>query len=738
MPQCPDLTRRPLIADHLQITTMSTLATQSLSATRLIDDWPRFSSYPEPVRTDVMRKLQWIAIIQPARHGEKEGLKRQAARDLRKSVGAINRYLRWFADGGWENLIDARHAGVGAKGLPEPFKSYVAGIFDKLQRNDDGREAHRQLIDRWQCWRQTGSSDFQIPGYEFAPAPDPATGEPRGWSYDNLLKLRPKKAARANAKQGPQAASVYLPPVLTTRIGSAYLSRVLFDDQDLDNLLADGFLAISGITSAQKPVSFNSLDFYTAAHLDQHLRAQYKDPDSGRDKTLSGQEFAWFTIHHLQTRGYRTDALGSELIQEHGTAKTWANRDLISLSGHHSLEDALFALTGGKCIVNRSGKFDSPLFADMCFRPSGSGNFKFKTWLESAFRLLRTYMQGLPGPTGSMERINGKEETYGIRLAEKNLLSAIYQTVDPGTQEFLRANLRHELLDLATFHQLVLAVYRAVNARTLHNLEGWSQCGFTIPLWRPSPQSETWFTQDELADIQDPDEKRFLLKRINANRELLTKEERLSPGMAMQIEAARDANCIAKLKDECVGLLLPTAWAVEKTVASNHCFSLPNPLWPDTHETYVASWDHKGAQVTLDAGKKVLVYHNPFSDGRAHVHDMNGAYITTLFPTVRAEPFRQDKTLIQLAARAKVKAGHEAHLKARLADIADGRVQDRKHNQVILDLTREARRRSANAVQENAAAAEQRAFASHGAAADDALAHVTPAPDNTHTDDLDF
>ena len=716
---------------------MNSLATQSLQATRLIDDWSKFSAYPDAVQTDVLRKLKWIAQIRPAGRGKKESLKTQAARELKVSVGAINRYLGWFRQGGWENIIDERHAGAGAKGLPELFKSYVAGIFDALQREDDGREAHRKIIDRWHCWRESGSPDFKIPGYDHAPNANPSTGEPKGWSYDNLLKLRPKKASRASSKQGPKAGSVFLPPVLTTRVGSAVLSRVLFDDQDLDNLLADGFLAISGITTAQKPVSFNSLDFYTASHLDQHLRAQYKDPDSGKDKTLGGMEFQWFQIHHLLTRGYRTDAIGTEIIEEHGTAKSWQAKDMTSLGGFHSFADALFALTGVR--INRSGKFNTPLLADMCFRPSSTGNFKFKTWLESAFRLLRTYMQALPGATGSRERDNGREETYGIRLAEKNLLSAIYQTVDPGTQEFLRANIRHELLDLATFHQLILAVYRAVNARTKHSLEGWPQCGFTISLWRPSERSESWFTQQELAEIEDPDEKRFLLKRINSNRDLLMKEERLSPGMALEIELARDAKHITKLKDEFVGLLLPTDWAARKTVGSNHCFTLPNPLWPDTLETYVASWDHKDMQVTLDAGKEILVYHNPFSGGRAQLHDMNGSYITTLFPTVRAEPFRQDKTLVQLATRAAVKSGHDAHLKARLADVAAGRVADREHNKVILDLTKEDRLRSANAVQAARDAAAARTFSTHGQAADDAIAKIKSITATAETDDgLDF
>ena len=718
---------------------MSTvLATQSRAAARLIDDWSKFTGYPDIVQSDVMAKLKWIARIRDAGRCSKGALVKQAAKDLGKSVGAVNRYLRWFKDGGWENVIDERHAGVGAKGLPEKFKSYVAGIFDGLQRDDDGREAHRKIIDRWACWRESGSPDFKIDGYDHPPSPDPATGEPKGWSYDNLLKLRPKKPARSSTKQGPKAASIYLPDILTTRVGSAVLSRVLFDDQDLDNLLADGFLAVAGITETQTPCCFNSLDFYTASHLDHHLRAQHKDPVTKKNKTLTGDEFAWFTIRHLQTWGWRKDHLGTELIQELGTAKTWQNQDLTSLGGFHSFEDALYALSGGKCIVNRSGRFDSPLFADMCFKPSSTGNFKFKTWLESAFRLLRTYMQGLPGAKGSRERDNGREETYGIKMVERKLLTAIAECADKPTQEFLREHIAHELMDLPTLHALVCAVYRAVNARTRHSLEGWHECRFTVPLWRPSERSETWFTHDELMSIADPEEKRFLIQRINANRDTLAKVDKLSPASALQIEMARDAGCIEKLKDEFVGLLFPRERAVRKTVLSDHTFTLPNPLWPDTLETYVASWDHKGAQVTLDSGKELLVYHNPYFDGRAQLHDMNGSYITTLFPTVRAEPFRQDKTLIQLKQRAAVASGHTVHVKARLADIAAGRVANREHNRVILDLTKEDRKRTATDEHNDRTAREEKQFASHGRAADDAMSNVEPVTPAATADDLDF
>jgi hypothetical protein len=661
------------------------LEDSSLSALRLIDDYPSFALEPDSIVSDVLKKLGWIVRIREAPRRSKGSIAEQAAKALGVSVGSVHRYCKDFRESGWKGLRDERTAGLGNKGLHPLFKSYVAGVFDVQQRDDDGMEAYRTIITRWTSWRETGDPQFAIAGYDSCPVPDPKTGIPHGWSYDNLLRLRPKKAQRSMTKQGPKAASNFLPPVLTTRVGSAVLSRVLFDDQDLDNLIADGHLAVAGIKKTQKPVSFNALDFFTAAHLDHHLRAMYKDASTGKDKTLTGVEFAWFTIKVLQSWGYRTDDLGTEIIQEHGTAKTWMNKQLTSLGGHHSFEDALKAITGGKAFVNRSGRFDSPMFAEMCFRPSATGNFKFKTWLESAFRLLRTYMQALPGATGSRERDNGREETYGIRLAEKNLLTAIADATDPHTQERLRSLMRHELLDFQSLHQLVCAVYRAVNARTEHQLEGWHQCGFTLPLWRPSPTSKHWFAQHELDSIEDPEERRFLLKRLAKNPDELTTVEKLSPQSALDIELKRDQKVIAKLPDAYVGLLLPKEWALEKKVGRNHTFTLPNPLWPDTEETYVCSWDHKGMQVTLDSNKKLLVFHNPFFDGRAQVHSADdGSYITTLFPTVRAEPFRQDKTLVQLNVRSTVKSGHVAHVAARMADVAAERVQDREINRRLL------------------------------------------------------
>lgn len=723
---------------------MSALApTQSLAAARLIDDWSKFTAYPDGVQNDVLRKLKWISPIVLAGRGGKGDLKKQAARDLRVSVGAVNRYLGWFALHGWEGIIDDRLAGVGAKGLPPQFSSWVAGLFDGHQRDDDGMEVWRKALDAWNLWRESGSPTHAVAGYEVCPPAMPSTGYPHGWSYDNIMRLKPKPAERALAKHGKKSAAAFLPSVLTTRIGSAVLSRRLFDDQDYDNMLTDGFLAIAGIDTVTRPVSFNCVDFLTAKHLDHHLRLMYKDA-AGTNKSLTQQEYVWFVIKQLQETGWRTDHHGSEMIFEHGKANSWANKTLTSLGGHHSFEDALYALSNGKCFINRSGKFEGPVFAGMCFRAQSTGNFKFKTWIESAFRLLRTYMQAFPGPIGSHARENKKEEIYGIKLADNAILSAIKDCPDPEMQEFLVENFRREMLDLQTFAHLINSVYRAINFATSHQLEGWQRCGFTAPMWRTNENSTHWFAESELPEMfPDPEERQMILRKLNSRRDLLTKVEPISREAAYQIEIARDRRHLCRLADPMVGLLLPREWAKDVTVGANHTFTLPNPLWPDTLDQYVACWDHKDRMITLDGGTRLRVYHNPFFDGRAQIHSLDGSYITTLYPTVRAEIFCAERTLQQLQVRAKMSSAQEAHFRARMDGIATQRTADQAHNKTVhalaKDLTREDRKRTANARQADLTAREDQQFADHGRAADDAMSHVAPVPAGfTCEDDLDF
>ena len=715
------------------------IATQPLPLARMIDNWTEYSCLPDPVKNDVWRKLKWIYSLESAGRMEKKNIMKLAARDLDCSPAAVYRYMNWYRLEGWTGLIDERCKGVGSKGLPERFKSWVAGIYDAHQRdNDDAMEVWRKVLDAWNIWQAGRNPADAIPGYETCPPAMPATGYPLGWSYDGIRKLRPRPVERAITKHGRKEASKFQPPILTTRCGSAVLSRLLFDDQDYDNLLSDGFLAIAGIDTVSRPVGFNCVDFYTGLHVDHHLRIMYKDPDDKKNKTLSRKEAVWFIIKQLQNHGWREDDLGTEIIVEHGGMNSWAAEALISLGGHHSFDDALYALSGGKCYVNRSGKFEGPVFADMCFRCQSTGNFRFKTWIESAFRLVRTYMQALPGPTGSHARINKREEIYGIKIADEKLLTAIHDCPDRSIQEFLVENFRRELLDLPTFSHLIWSVYRAINLSSGRKLEGWKRCGFHMTMWRINENSTQWFAESELSEMfPDPEERQLILRKINSRRDLLIKDVPMCSQSAFDMEMSRDRRLFHRLPDSMVGLLLPREWAKPVTIASNHTFTLLDPIWNDD-QMYVASWNERDSLVSLDGGKQVMVYHNQFTDGRAHLHSLDGSYITTLYPEVRAETFNKERTLEQLKMRSRITSAEEAHVRARAAGIGEVRTANHKYNRQLIDLTREDRKRSANAAQAARTGLARKRHQTAGDAADQALACIPSIPDDTFTDDLNF
>ncbi|WP_193214962.1 helix-turn-helix domain-containing protein [Luteolibacter marinus] len=648
----------------------------SIASLRHIDDHAAFARLPQSVQSDVLVKLGWMIRLENAGHGAKGGIVEAAADALDVSATAINRYLRRFRKRGWKGLIDKRSRGVGAKGLPVRFQEHVRGLYDTHSRTDDGAEVHKTLVADWHLWRATQDPQHAIPGYAVPPKPDPKTRLPHGWSLENIRRLCPPEYQRSRGKQGNKAASKHLPSVLTTRIGSAFLARICFDDQQYDNMLADGVLALSGITEASRPVGFNAIDFATAFHFPHHLRLLYKDTEEDRKKTLTSEEFTWVVVNLLLTEGYRTDDLGTELIFEWKTANAWANKQFSTLNGFSRFEDAVKAVTQGKCWVSRSGKFDKPMFADMYFRPQVSGNFKFKTWIESAFRLVRTMMQALPGPTGRHFEL-APEELHGIQKRERQLLTAIADHLSPRHA----AMIRHQLLSFQEFAELVSAVYRAINARTDHHLEGWPQLGYTRQIWRSRPESDLWFERHELPE--DEIERSMILRRLNANPDELTRELYLSPEQAAAM--GRRDPAIRKFQHEWIPLVIPREWSKTVTVGKDHCVTLPNPLWPTTKEQYVARLKTRTGHETLQAGTKLVCYPNPINPDELAVCHPDGGFLGVLHRVVRAAAHDTAAKLAQLEVRAQVERDLSTPLHLRLGGIAEQRTERERHNQRILD-----------------------------------------------------
>lgn len=717
----------------------SALATAPLNVIRRITDFDTFAKQPPAIVAGVMEKVGWFERMDGAGRGNAGAMIKAACVALNASQGTLYRWKAAFEAENWWGLTDGR--GRAGKGLHPVFKSHVAGIWDAHQRtNDDGAEVQRVLLDQWALWRRTLDPAHRIPGYDAPPPAEPATGHPAGWSAKNIRRLRPRPAELALAKRGQKEASKFLPSVITTRVGSAVLSRLLFDDQDYDNMLADGVLALAGLPGTSRPVSFNCVDFYTARHQAHHLRVLKREGDVNRG--LTGKEFNWFAVEQLMTTGYRDDSLGTEMILEWGKANTWSNKGTPTLKGFVSFDSAIESITGGKVFSNRSGKFEGPVFAGLCFAAQSTGNFRFKTWIESAFRLLRIYMQALPAPIGSFARVNKREEIYGMTRAAEDMATIIRECPDRSLAEFIAANVRREMMDVPTFAELVSAIYRAVNFSTTHSLEGWRQCKFTVPLWRRRPESEEWFPESQLPILYpDPEERQLIIRLINSDPRL-SKVDLMSREEAYFLSLAADRHVIKKLPPQMIGHLLPMEWATDVTVGENHAFTLANPLWEDARESYVACWDENNRRVTLDGGTRLRVYHNPFGSGRAILYSLDGSFVTQLFPTARATPFDATAKLEQLKVRSSIKSGHEAHLRARMENIAATRQEDQAYNRELarpaLDLTRDDRRRTKTAAANATAAATAAGNKSAGAMADYALAAMEPVYEDQHTDDLDF
>lgn len=651
------------------------MLTTEICAIRAIDDHSGFARLPRSVQSDVLMKLGWMLRIDSAEHRHKGQIVQAAAMALDVSPTAVNRYLGRFRRRGWRGLVDERRRGVGAKGLPVRFQEFVRGLYDTHSRDDDGAEVHRSLVSQWHLWTATLDPSYAIPGYDAPPPADPKTRLPHGWSRENIRRLRPSDYQRSRSKRGLKEASKHLPSILTTRVGSAFLSRILFDDQQYDEMIADGVLALSGITESARPVGFNALDFATAFHFPHHLRLLYRDTEEDRNKTLTQKEFTWMVINLLLTEGYRDDEHGTELIFEHKTANAWRNKQLSTLNGWNSFDDAVNAITQGKVFVSRSGKFDQPIFADMYFRPKATGNFRYKTWIESAFRLVRTYAQALPGPTGRHFEL-APEELYGIQKREAQLLKAIGTTLSPRHASLIR----HQLLSFQEFAEVISAVYRSINARTDHQLEGWRQMGWTRQVWRSRPDSDMWFDREELP--QDEVERTMILRRLSANPEELTREMFLSPEQAATI--SRRDPAIRKFRHEWIPLVIPREWAVTKRVNKHHVVEVEHPLWAGTSEQYVARLKTRTGHETLSAGTELLCYPNPINPDELVVCHPDGSYLGILYRTVRAAAFDTAAKLEQLEVRAQVERDLSVPLRHRLAGIAEERKAREAHNDRVL------------------------------------------------------
>ena len=631
-------------------------------------------------KSDLFRKLGVVQQILSAAYGSKEAVKAVMARTFNPPISkqAINSWLKLYNDHGWTALVDGRRgAAKGRASLPEVTRQWIKDEIMRCQRRDAVAEVHRMVIAQWNQWRRTGDPQWRIPGFTTPPA-DAGKGLPAGFSVENFRRCQPSNYQKTLAAQGTISAYRTLPSILSTCEGTDYLEYVFFDDEK-----PDVNIRVLGYDRPMVPLCFHALDRLTRFPFAPHIRLRWYDTDAKTHKHLTQKEFVWYVIWLLCTQGYRLDAKGTWLIQEHGTAKTWSNLQLATPDGFHSFAEALTALTARNGMpgvrMDDSGLFNKAAFAELLYGPQSSGNPRFKAPIESSFHLWRTYSQHLIGQTGRNVEMS-PEENHGITKYEKQILKAV-KDFPLSIQEGIQSN----YLTGIEFATVAEKIRHALANRDDHQFEGWAKCGFVEPVWRWAEDAVgVWRSRSELAGL--PQHLREHALHQQKQNPLLSTIIPWTPAVAKA--ALSNDTAIGKLNFFDAVHLLPTSWAKHVKVRDRHEIHLTEELLPGEELIYLPELTTpRGRTEYLQPGDELMVYLNPLMPEIVLVCDMHFQPLGTITRNIRTgRNMNQVEALFE--QRARLKGALEAPVKRAMQPVADRRDAVRTMN---ADLIAQAR-----------------------------------------------
>lgn len=459
-------------------------------------DTAELATLPADVRSEVREWHAALATVTPPVIPALE----QLANRMGVSLGTCKRrYYRWAKKRDWRALIDRSRCPVPGKGrlqLHPDLVEYWQQLLVSNQRK--GKPAYRELVRRFRA-------GVAIPG---VPASAPRNRLPEGWSYGNLMRYQPDAFTVTAFRIGRSAARAIGPMVYTTRANLWVGSHYLFDD-----MVHDHFVNILDTRQTGRPVEFHALDLHSACKFAWGMSVRRENELTGKMETLKEADMRFLLAHVMSAHGY--SQRGTQLVVEHGTAAV-----------REDLEQLLFDLTGGQITVGRSGIEGDPAFIGQ-YGGRSKGNFRFKAALESLGNLIHNEMGFLPGQTG-MDVDRRPEQTHGLLKHNDALLDAMTALAVEAPER--AAWLRFPILSKAQFEAVAADIYRRINARTDHQLEGWDLKALPDPfsgrMRRMSPQ-EVWDGGHRQLTALPPESVAMMLWRdsateraVNARREI--------------------------------------------------------------------------------------------------------------------------------------------------------------------------------------------------------------------------
>ena len=641
-------------------------------------DGPLLSRISAEQKQNLFTKLDAVQMVMSASYGTKKDAVAIAAKQLRVSPQAVNGWVGLFKTEGCAALVDGRRKRGTDRGIPETTRTWIFEEYCRLQREDSGVEIFKLIRERARLWWKTGNDRFRIPGFLDAP-PISRKGYPEGLSQETIRRCGPDAYQRLLAHQGRKSASGLLPSIPDTRVGVGYLERIFFDDQMYDHHIRE-----IGYDKIMRPVGFNALDYLTGAFLDFHIRLRWWDTDSATHKSLTQREFVWFVLGLLSTVGYRTDARGTRLVFEHGTANSWSSESgkLATLLGHTSFDDALHAVTGGHVTIDRSGKFNQATWKEMLFVPKSAGNFRYKAPIESMFRAVRTHGLLLPGATGRKADL-APEENYGLEREEK-----LWLKLANSFPAHLAESVQSNLFSFTEYYHAYRTIYAGINADPEHALKDWDKIGFCLREWQwATDDPQIWRPRHELASLDENRQASFAVQ-LAANPDL-THTRRMSRAEA--VRRCEDDTCIRTLSKWQFPGLLPLAWATPVTVRKNREIVISDPLITGAGDmTYFTTCrNERGHVIHLQPGDNLLCHLDPFRPDDLIVLDQSGVMIGITPRRPDYVPSNSEIAKELLGSRALMRADTDAPVRAAVQTVAERRREVHESNQALEDRMRD-------------------------------------------------
>lgn len=608
---------------------------------------------PSPVRLEA---LEWDAALRTLSPPVGKALARLAAQFGCDAVTARRRYDRWRRHGVL-GTVNAARAGVRLRDLLRgsahvhrqsiaknpAFAAYAKALSESYQRKT--RPAWRRFAADWKNGRQIPGLDNTLPRHELPP----------GCGLANWMRITRDAFAQEAMRRGlGRATARFGPQILSTRANLWYGSHLMIDDIWHDNFVVFGNQLV-------RVLELDALDVFSGYLEDFGCKPRVQRED-GSFENIREKYTRLLVAKVFHQRGY--SPRGSTILAEHGTAS-------ISERARRVLHDT----SGGMITVRDSGITGEEQVL-IGWRGQGRGNPRFKAALESLRNLKHNELAALPAQTG-LDREHRPEATHGLLAQASEELKAL--AVLAARNPARASQMRLRLLDYhADFLPLLLDVYRAINERTWHTLEGWDKItGNVVIEYRTAPDAPQFLSDAQFRAL--PNVSQELILAAAATDPRFLRRRRLSPAEVK----ARDGGAIVRLPAWAVVDLIGEDFARELAVRGAYFRPFadrelsPEPL---LFESRLLTLDGRVEQLRDDT---YMVFVNPFDLDQLFVCDARLRCLGVAPRAARIDAHNEPQLRAAFGHRARRLAELQAPIRARHATAVRAELDRINHNAAL-------------------------------------------------------